>query len=116
MANKYGFSDLECKIILDQIERRAKLRKEFLKQRTDPCKHANEAGYVFDKAIQNWYSMKVTTLDHFPFNFRTIRFAVMSILIPMGSFGYLLWSTRTKKERERRCGRLKYGDRPWKLA
>lgn len=46
MADKYGFSDLECKIILDQIERRAKYRKEFLKQRTDPCKHAKEEGYV----------------------------------------------------------------------
>lgn len=46
MADKYGFSDLECKILLNQIERRAKYRKEFLKQRSDPCKHSMQAGYV----------------------------------------------------------------------
>lgn len=43
---KQCYSDIECKIIKDQIERRAKYRKEFLKQRTDPCKHSQEAGYV----------------------------------------------------------------------
>lgn len=42
----YGFSDIECKIIIDQIERRAKYRQEFLKKRTDPCKHSMESGYV----------------------------------------------------------------------
>lgn len=47
MSDKsYGFSDLECQIILAQIERRAKLRKEFLRLRSDPCQHSLEAGYV----------------------------------------------------------------------
>lgn len=45
------FSDLECKIICEQIERRAKYRKEFLIKRTDPCKHATEAGYVVSICI-----------------------------------------------------------------
>lgn len=44
--NKYGFSDLEYKIIMTQIERRAKYRQEFLKLRTDPCLHSKESGFV----------------------------------------------------------------------
>lgn len=43
---KQCYSDIECKIIKAQIERRNQFRKEFLKQRTDPCKHSQEAGYV----------------------------------------------------------------------
>lgn len=42
----YGFSETECKIILNQIERRAKLRKEFQRMKSDPCKHSLEAGFV----------------------------------------------------------------------
>lgn len=42
----YGFSEIECKIICAQIERRAKYREEFLRLRTDPCKNSMEAGYV----------------------------------------------------------------------
>lgn len=45
-SDGYGFSDVECKIILAQIERRAKYRKEFLRLRTDPCQNSLEAGYV----------------------------------------------------------------------
>lgn len=47
MSDKqYGFSDIECKIIMAQIERRAKMRKEFLKRRTDPRQNSLQAGYV----------------------------------------------------------------------
>lgn len=42
----YGFSEIECKIITEQIKRRKAMREEFLKQRTNPFKHASEAGYV----------------------------------------------------------------------
>ncbi|KAH9636255.1 hypothetical protein HF086_009451 [Spodoptera exigua] len=115
MANKYGFSDLECKIILDQIERRANYRKEFLKLRTDPCKHSMQAGHVFDKAIQHFLSMKNCQIEHFQVNFGTIRFALLS-LAPMFTLGYIFWRTRTDREREIRCGRLKYRDRRNKLA
>ncbi|KAF9824739.1 hypothetical protein SFRURICE_016848 [Spodoptera frugiperda] len=115
MANKYGFSDLECKIILDQIERRAKYRKEFLKLRTDPCKHTQQAGYVFDKAIQHFLSMKTCQLEYFQFNPTTITIGLLA-LAPMFTFGYVFWRTRTDREREIRCGRLKYKDRRNKLA
>lgn len=42
-------SETECQIIRAQIERRAKYRKEFLRLRTDPCKHSMEAGHVVSR-------------------------------------------------------------------
>lgn len=49
MAEKYGISENKFKLIQMQAERRAELRKEFLKQRTNPWKNASEAGYVVRK-------------------------------------------------------------------
>jgi hypothetical protein len=46
MANNYGMSDAELNLIKQQAARRADMRKEFLKQRTNPWKHSAEAGYV----------------------------------------------------------------------
>lgn len=46
MSTDFGFTELECKIITAQIERRAKFRKMFLKAKSDPCKHSMQAGYV----------------------------------------------------------------------
>lgn len=57
-----GFSEIECKILLNQIERRAKYRKEFLKLRTDPFKHAQEAGHVVSKIGQNMFNIINSTL------------------------------------------------------
>lgn len=46
MAEKYGISESEYNLIKMQAARRSEMRKEFLKQRTNPFKHASEAGYV----------------------------------------------------------------------
>lgn len=43
---QYGISESELKIIKDQAARRAQMRAEFIKQKTNPWKHASEAGYV----------------------------------------------------------------------
>ncbi|KOB65261.1 NADH dehydrogenase, partial [Operophtera brumata] len=107
----YGFSDVECKIIMAQIERRAKLRKEFLRLRSDPCQHASQAGYVFDPALQRFMSMKVSQLDFFRPNARTIRFGVFAVILPMLSYGLLIWNQRSQIERDIRCGKIKYRDR-----
>ncbi|KAJ0183081.1 hypothetical protein K1T71_001057 [Dendrolimus kikuchii] len=112
----YGFSDIECKIILAQIERRAKYRQEFLKQRTDPCKHSLESGYVFDAALQRFMSMKDCQYEYFHANPKNIAFGIFSIILPMSLYGYAIWKVRTHREREIRCGRIKYRDRNFKLA
>lgn len=46
MAKDYGMSEQELNLVKLQAARRAGMRNEFLKQRTNPFKHAAEAGYV----------------------------------------------------------------------
>ncbi|CAB3254289.1 unnamed protein product [Arctia plantaginis] len=116
MTNPYGISDAEFNIIKQQAARRATLRKEFIKQKTNPFKHANEAGYVFDTAIQKFLSMKVTQLDYFTANRTTSVFGVCAVIIPMFAYGYALWKHRTTREAQIRSGELRYKDRLFKFA
>ncbi|OWR51632.1 NADH dehydrogenase [ubiquinone] 1 beta subcomplex subunit 4 [Danaus plexippus] len=116
MAEKYGISENKFKLIQMQAERRAELRKEFLKQRTNPWKNASEAGYVFDSAHQRFISMKVTQLDHFQPNKRTALFGFFTIIVPMFSYGYLIKKHRDNRERQIRSGELRYREREFKLC
>lgn len=59
--------------------------------------------------------MKDTQLEQFPVNFRTIRFGVCTILIPMFAYGYAMWVQRTNNEWKYRCGVIRYKDRRHKL-
>lgn len=56
MANNYGLSDAELNLIKTQASRRAEMRREFLKQRTNPWKNASEAGYVVSVQLRNFFS------------------------------------------------------------
>ncbi|XP_014356883.2 NADH dehydrogenase [ubiquinone] 1 beta subcomplex subunit 4 [Papilio machaon] len=115
MAEKYGISEEEYKLIQQQASRRAELRREFLKQRTNPWKHAAEAGYVFDPALQKFLSMKATSFQQFKPNRSNSLFAVCAI-VPMFVFGYFIWNDRTTREQQIRSGELRYKDRMFKLA
>ncbi|KAJ8723545.1 hypothetical protein PYW08_003457 [Mythimna loreyi] len=115
MTNPYGVSDAEFNLIKQQAARRAGLRQEFMKQKTNPFKHATEAGYVFDPALQKFLSMKVTTLEHFTANTRTSLFGICAIILPMFTYGYVIWKHRTDREEQIRKGELRYKDRMFKL-
>ncbi|CAG4928938.1 unnamed protein product [Colias eurytheme] len=111
----YAFSDIECKIIKAQIERRAKYRKEFLKMRTDPCKHSQEAGYVFDPALQRFMSMKTCQYEYFKPTVGNAVWATCAVVIPMFTYGYLIYKNRSETEEAIRSGKLRYRDRLFKL-
>ncbi|XP_063622356.1 NADH dehydrogenase [ubiquinone] 1 beta subcomplex subunit 4 [Cydia splendana] len=112
----YGISEKELNLVKQQAARRAELRKQFLMQRTNPFKHASEAGYVFDPAIQKFMSMKVSQYDHFQPNRRTSLFGICAIVIPMFAFGYLVWNDRNTREQQIRSGELVYRDRLFKFT
>ncbi|XP_045769895.1 uncharacterized protein LOC123870571 [Maniola jurtina] len=116
MAEKYGISDGDFKLIQKQAERRAEMRREFLKQRTNPWKHAAEAGYVFDPAHQKFISMKVTQFDRFQPNRRTSLFGFFTIIVPMVTYGYFIWHERNGREQKIRAGEVPYRDRLFKLS
>ncbi|XP_068617217.1 NADH dehydrogenase [ubiquinone] 1 beta subcomplex subunit 4 [Battus philenor] len=116
MAEKYGISEQEFKIIQQQANRRAELRREFLKQRTNPWKNAAEAGYVFDPALQKFMSMKVTQFDNFKPNRSTSMFGLCAVVIPMFVYGYFIWNDRNDREQKIRSGELRYRDRMFKFV
>lgn len=58
MTNPYGVSDAEFNLIKQQAARRAALRKEFMKQKTNPFKHASEAGYVVSIKLRNLFILR----------------------------------------------------------
>lgn len=62
MTNPYGVSDAEFNLIKQQAAKRATLRQEFLKQKTNPFKHANEAGYVVSFKLRN-FIVKNTSIN-----------------------------------------------------
>ncbi|KAI8421423.1 hypothetical protein MSG28_007240 [Choristoneura fumiferana] len=112
----YGFSDIECKIITEQIKRRKAMREEFLKQRTNPYKHASEAGYVFDGGIQRFMSLKCCQFDNFQATSRSAMMGLFMVVIPMFLYGTLVYNERAQFERDCRCGKIKYRDRINKFA
>ncbi|CAG9132615.1 hypothetical protein JYU34_017327 [Plutella xylostella] len=116
MANNYGISEQQLNLIKVQTARRAEMRREFLKQRTNPFKHASEAGYVFDPAVQKYISMKVTRFDHFKPNRSNSLFGITAIIIPMCAYAYWIVTDRNAKEQKIRNGELRYRDRLFKLA
>ncbi|KAL4704785.1 hypothetical protein ACJJTC_015032 [Scirpophaga incertulas] len=116
MANNYGLSATDLKIIKQQAERRAEMRKEFLKQRTNPWKHASQAGYVFDTAHQRFVSMKVTQVEYFQPNMKNALFGIFTIVLPMFGYGYLMWKDRSTREQKIRSGELRYRERQFKFA
>ncbi|KAJ2950892.1 hypothetical protein O0L34_g5255 [Tuta absoluta] len=112
-TNNYGVSESEFNLAKQQAARRMELRKEYIKQKTNPWK--GEAGYVFDTSIQQFTSMKVTQLEHFRPNTRTSIFGVCAIVIPMLTYGYLIWNERNDREQKIRRGEVMYKDRLFKL-
>lgn len=113
--SQYVVSEKELKLIKDQAARRALFRAEFLKQRTNPWKHASEAGYVFDPALQRFMSMKACQLDHFQANPRTSLFGIFAVIAPMVIYGYIVWNHRNNREQQIRCGELRYKERIFKF-
>ncbi|CAK1585114.1 unnamed protein product [Parnassius mnemosyne] len=116
MAEKYGISEEQYRLIQQQASRRAELRHEFLKQRTNPWKNSAEAGYVFDPALQKFMSMKATQFDQFKPNKRNSIFGICAIVVPMFVYGYFVWNERNDREQKIRNGELRYRDRLFKLA
>lgn len=45
----YGISEAELSLVKKQQARRMEMRKEFLKQKSNPWKHAAEAGFTVRK-------------------------------------------------------------------
>ncbi|XP_017777382.1 PREDICTED: uncharacterized protein LOC108563268 [Nicrophorus vespilloides] len=116
MAEQFDVSALQKQVLLEKAKRRTVLREEFLKQTSNPFRHASgEGGAVFDPAIQRHNAMRINTFEHFRPTFKNVRFGMMLIVVPFVVCGYIVQKDRTEKEAKRRAGLVAYADRDFKF-
>ncbi|VVC88056.1 unnamed protein product [Leptidea sinapis] len=116
MAEKYGISEAEYAVIQKQAARRAEMRREFLKQRTNPFKHSTQSGYVFDEGLQRFMSMKATQYEFFKPSRSSAIFGITAVLVPMFVYGYAIYKERSTREHKYRTGEIRYRERTFKLC
>uniref|UniRef100_R4WQ72 NADH dehydrogenase [ubiquinone] 1 beta subcomplex subunit 4 n=1 Tax=Riptortus pedestris TaxID=329032 RepID=R4WQ72_RIPPE len=106
-------SNISQDLIEQKNKQRLALRKEYLKQLTNP--HDPGSGHIFDPAIQRWQSMKVTRIDWFRETPKTILRGLGLIVIPLALSIYVIKNDRDKKEAQYRTGQVAYKDRLFKF-
>ncbi|XP_031334752.1 NADH dehydrogenase [ubiquinone] 1 beta subcomplex subunit 4 [Photinus pyralis] len=116
MAEQYDVSPTEKKELLDRMKRRTALREEFLRLSTNPHRHSlSEGGVVFDSSLQRYDALKATSREYFKPTFKTVRFGLLGVVIPMFVFGYAIKRDRDYKECLYRTGQVAYKDRRFKF-
>uniref|UniRef100_V5GYY5 NADH dehydrogenase [ubiquinone] 1 beta subcomplex subunit 4 n=1 Tax=Anoplophora glabripennis TaxID=217634 RepID=V5GYY5_ANOGL len=116
MSQQFDIDNESRKIIEEKAKRRATLREQFLKLKTDPFQHASgEGGTVFDPAMQRYTAMKVSGFEYFKPSGKNVLYGLLFMVIPMVGFGYLVKKTRMDEEDRIRRGDVAYKDRNFKF-
>lgn len=100
----------EKRLIEERAKLRAALKKEYVRQLTDPHKHGG-GGALFDPAMQRFQSARATYYEHFRPTPRGGARWLLWTIFPIVAFGYLLKKDRDAFERKCRSGEIKYEDR-----
>ncbi|KAJ8918917.1 hypothetical protein NQ315_016819 [Exocentrus adspersus] len=116
MSQQYDLPPEQQRLLLEKTKRRAELREQFLKLRTDPFRHASgEGGTVFDPALLRYQAMKVSAYDYFKPSGKNILHGLVLFVAPMVITGYFVYKDRSQKEASYRRGEVAYKDRLFKF-
>ncbi|XP_066156443.1 NADH dehydrogenase [ubiquinone] 1 beta subcomplex subunit 4 [Euwallacea fornicatus] len=100
------------RITQEKLQRKLYLRNEFLKQKSDPFRHASGAGgTVFDSALLRYQSLSVNYSQFFRPNGKNIFQGIVYLIMPMVGCYYMIYNSRRKKEEAYRKGEVAYKDR-----
>ncbi|XP_066249850.1 NADH dehydrogenase [ubiquinone] 1 beta subcomplex subunit 4 [Euwallacea similis] len=111
MSN-FDASSQTQRVSQEKLQRKLYLRNEFLKQKSDPFRHASEAGgAVFDSALLRYQSLSVNYSQFFRPNGKNIFHGIFYLLLPMTGAYYVIYNSRRKKEEAYRKGEVAYKDR-----
>ncbi|CAH1995697.1 unnamed protein product [Acanthoscelides obtectus] len=103
-------------IIEEKAKRRAFLREEFIKQKTNPFQHASGGGgTVFDPAMMRYQAMTVSGWDYFKPSGKNALYGLIFIVAPMFTFGYFVQKSKAEQEAKYRRGEVAYKDRRFKF-
>ncbi|KAL7736469.1 hypothetical protein ACLKA6_019670 [Drosophila palustris] len=93
-----------------------KLRNEYLKQSSNPFRHATgEGGTVFDAGLARFQSMRVSNYQHFRPTGHSFRMGLFAVVLPIVAYAWALKSERDGREEKYRTGQVAYKDRQFKF-
>ncbi|XP_023173459.2 uncharacterized protein LOC111601201 [Drosophila hydei] len=97
-------------------EQTLKLRNEYLKQSSNPFRHATgEGGTVFDAGLARFQAMRVSNYEHFRPTGHSFRTGLFAVVLPIAIYAWMLKSERDCREQKYRTGQVAYKDRRFKF-
>ncbi|KAH8394758.1 hypothetical protein KR222_004270 [Zaprionus bogoriensis] len=97
-------------------EQTLKLRSEYLKQSSNPYRHASgEGGTVFDAGLARFQAMRVSNFEHFRPTGHSFRTGLFAVVLPIAIYAWALKSERDGREAKYRTGQVAYKDRQFKF-
>ncbi|XP_055536754.1 NADH dehydrogenase [ubiquinone] 1 beta subcomplex subunit 4 [Wyeomyia smithii] len=98
----------------EKAARRAALRNEYWRTMTNPHTRGESVG-VFDTGIARYQAMQVNHFEHFRPTGRTFRIGMISVVIPIVGYAWMLKTERDGREKKYRTGQVAYKDRNFKF-
>uniref|UniRef100_Q6IDF5 NADH dehydrogenase [ubiquinone] 1 beta subcomplex subunit 4 n=1 Tax=Drosophila melanogaster TaxID=7227 RepID=Q6IDF5_DROME len=109
-------SNEEQEFIKRKHEATLKLRQEFLKQSSNPYRHATgEGGTVFDAGLARFQAMRVSNYEHFKPTGKSFRTGLFAVVLPIALYAWALKAERDGREEKYRTGQVAYKDRQFKF-
>ncbi|XP_064489327.1 NADH dehydrogenase [ubiquinone] 1 beta subcomplex subunit 4-like [Ornithodoros turicata] len=105
----------EKRLVQERAKLRSALKKEYIRQLTDPHKHG-EGGVLFDPAVQRFQSARASYYEYFRPTPKGYFKWMFACVIPIVAYAYLLKKDRDAFERKCRTGEIKYQDRMFKFV
>ncbi|XP_016927900.2 uncharacterized protein ND-B15 [Drosophila suzukii] len=106
----------ELEFIKRKHEHTLKLRAEYLKQSSNPYRHASgEGGTVFDAGLARFQAMRVANYEHFKPTGKSFRTGLFAVVLPIALYAWALKAERDGREEKYRTGQVAYKDRQFKF-
>ncbi|KAH8306010.1 hypothetical protein KR018_010741 [Drosophila ironensis] len=111
-----GSAKVDPEFVKRKHEHTLKLRNEYLKQSSNPYRHATgEGGTVFDAGLSRFQAMRVSHYEHFKPTGKSFRTGLFAVVLPITLYAWALKSERDCREQKYRTGQVAYKDRQFKF-
>ncbi|KAI8120501.1 hypothetical protein FF38_04503 [Lucilia cuprina] len=109
-------SKAEKEFLQRKHEQTMKLRAEFIKQSSNPFRHATgEGGTLFDAGLARFQAMRVSNFEHFKPTGHAFRVGMSLVVLPIIGYAWALNKEREGRELQYRNGEVAYKDRRFKF-
>ncbi|XP_013118492.2 uncharacterized protein LOC106095729 [Stomoxys calcitrans] len=109
-------SKAEKGFLMRKHEQTMKLRAEFLKNSSNPFRHATgEGGTLFDAGLSRFQAMRVNYFEHFKPTGHAFRIGMGVVVLPIALYAWAMKAERDCREQQYRNGEVAYKDRLFKF-